>query len=118
MLISQLFTKTTKDAASDASSRNADLLTRGGYIHKTMAGVYSYLPLGLKVLRKVENIVREEMDAMRMRIGFLFQSNALYDSMTVRENLEFPMRRHSVELTAKEAEVTSSVYPSGADFAT
>lgn len=64
MLISQLFTKTTKDAASDASSRNADLLTRGGYIHKTMAGVYSYLPLGLKVLRKVENIVREEMNAI------------------------------------------------------
>lgn len=45
-----------------------------------------------------------EMDEMRQRIGFLFQSNALYDSMTVRENLEFPMRRHSIELTAKEAE--------------
>lgn len=64
MLISQLFTKTTKDAASDASSKNADLLTRGGFIHKTMAGVYSYLPLGLIVLRKVEQIVREEMNAI------------------------------------------------------
>lgn len=64
MLLSELFTRTTKDAASDASSRNADLLIRGGFIHKTMAGVYSYLPLGLKVLRAIENIVREEMDAV------------------------------------------------------
>ncbi|MFZ2905062.1 MAG: ATP-binding cassette domain-containing protein [Cyclobacteriaceae bacterium] len=37
---------------------------------------------------------REEMDQMRVEVGFLFQSNALYDSMTVRENLEFPLRRH------------------------
>ena len=46
----------------------------------------------------------ETLDAMRMRIGFLFQSNALYDSMTVRENLEFPMRRHAVNLTEEEAD--------------
>ncbi len=64
MLLSELFTRTTKDAASDASSRNADLLVRGGFIHKTMAGVYSYLPLGLRVLRAIETIVREEMDAI------------------------------------------------------
>jgi len=44
----------------------------------------------------------EELDKMRVRIGFLFQSNALYDSMTVRENLEFPMRRHFVKLEAAE----------------
>lgn len=37
---------------------------------------------------------REELDELRARVGFLFQSNALYDSMTVRENLEFPLRRH------------------------
>lgn len=64
MLISELFTRTSKDAASDASSRNADLLVRGGFIHKTMAGVYSYLPLGLRVLRSIEQIVREEMNAI------------------------------------------------------
>jgi len=64
MLLSHLFTKTSKDAASDASSKNADLLTRGGYIHKTMAGVYSYLPLGLAVLRNIEQIVREEMNGV------------------------------------------------------
>lgn len=64
MLLSQLFTRTSKEAVSDASSKNADLLTRAGYIHKTMAGVYSYLPLGLRVIRNVEKIVREEMDSV------------------------------------------------------
>lgn len=46
----------------------------------------------------------DELDKMRIQIGFLFQSNALYDSMTVRENLEFPMRRHGLELDEKDAE--------------
>jgi prolyl-tRNA synthetase len=64
MLLSQLFTKTSKDVASDADSINADLLTRAGFIHKTMAGAYSFLPLGLKVLKKIEGIIREEMDAI------------------------------------------------------
>jgi phospholipid/cholesterol/gamma-HCH transport system ATP-binding protein len=43
-----------------------------------------------------------EMDEIRVKVGFLFQSNALYDSMTVRENLEFPLRRHSFRLTQTE----------------
>lgn len=64
MLVSQLFTKTSKESTSDAASKNADLLTRAGFINKSMAGVYSYLPLGLRVLRKIEQIVREEMDAI------------------------------------------------------
>ncbi|HEY0742037.1 MAG TPA: ATP-binding cassette domain-containing protein [Chryseosolibacter sp.] len=42
----------------------------------------------------VSEMSQEELDALRARVGFLFQSNALYDSMTVRENLEFPLRRH------------------------
>lgn len=46
----------------------------------------------------------DALDKMRVRIGFLFQSNALYDSMTVRQNLEFPMRRHWIEISQKEAE--------------
>ncbi|MBK9257180.1 MAG: ATP-binding cassette domain-containing protein [Saprospiraceae bacterium] len=45
------------------------------------------------------------LDRLRMRIGFLFQSNALYDSMTVRENLEFPLRRHGVEYTKAEVNI-------------
>ena len=43
-----------------------------------------------------------ELDEVRTKVGFLFQSNALYDSMTVRENLEFPLRRHWIKLSAAE----------------
>jgi prolyl-tRNA synthetase len=59
---SQLFTKTRKEAPSDEVSKNAQLLIRAGYVHKEMAGVYSYLPLGLKVLNNIVQIIREEMD--------------------------------------------------------
>lgn len=61
---SQLFTKTRKEAPKDEVSKNAELLIRAGYIHKEMAGVYSYLPLGLRVLKKIEQIIREEMNAI------------------------------------------------------
>ncbi|MFA5889220.1 MAG: aminoacyl--tRNA ligase-related protein [Candidatus Paceibacterota bacterium] len=61
---SQLFTKTRKEAPTDETSKNAQLLIRGGYIHKEMAGVYSYLPLGLCVIKKIEGIIREEMNAI------------------------------------------------------
>ncbi len=64
MLLSQLFTRTSKEVVADASSKNAEFLARAGYIHKTMAGVYSYLPLGLRVIRKIEHIVREEMNSV------------------------------------------------------
>jgi prolyl-tRNA synthetase len=81
MRLSHLFTKTSKDSQSDASSKNADLLVRGGFIHKTMAGVYSYLPLGLRVLRKIEQIVREEMD----RVG---GQEILMSALSPKENWE------------------------------
>ncbi len=61
---SQLFTKTRKEAPKDEVSKNAQLLIRAGYVHKEMAGVYSYLPLGRRVLEHIEQIVREEMDAI------------------------------------------------------
>jgi prolyl-tRNA synthetase len=64
MLQSKIFTKTKKEAPRDEVSKNAQLLTRGGFVHKEMAGVYSYLPLGLRVLKKIENIIREEMNAI------------------------------------------------------
>lgn len=51
----------------------------------------------------------EELDYLRMKIGFLFQSNALYDSMTVRENLEFPLRRHSVKKDLSPAKTNELV---------
>jgi len=44
----------------------------------------------------------DELDRLRTKVGFLFQSNALYDSMTIRENLEFPLRRHWIEITQPE----------------
>ncbi len=62
MRYSQLFTKTLKETPRDEKSVNAQLLLRAGFIYKEMAGVYSYLPLGLRVLRKIENIIREEME--------------------------------------------------------
>jgi len=65
MLQSKLFTKAQKAAPKDEKSINAKLLTRAGFIYKEMAGVYSFLPLGLRVLQKIESIIREEMD----RIG-------------------------------------------------
>lgn len=61
---SQLFTKTTKQAPKDETSINAQLLIRAGFVDKLAAGVYSFLPMGLRVLNKVENIIREEMNAI------------------------------------------------------
>jgi len=64
MLQSQLFTKPRKEAPKDEVSKNAQLLVRGGFIDKLQAGVYSYLPLGLRVLKHIEQIIREEMNAV------------------------------------------------------
>ncbi len=61
---SKLYTKTRKEAPSDEVSKNAILLTRAGYIHKEMAGVYTFLPLGLRVLRKIEDIIRFHMNTV------------------------------------------------------
>ena len=61
---SKLYTKTRKETPSDEVSKNAILLTRAGFIHKEMAGVYTFLPLGLRVLTKIENIIRRQMDTI------------------------------------------------------
>jgi prolyl-tRNA synthetase len=61
---SALFTKTRKLAPKDEVAKNAQLLIRAGFIHKEMAGVYSLLPLGLRVFKKIEQIIREEMNAI------------------------------------------------------
>ncbi|MEK7103386.1 MAG: aminoacyl--tRNA ligase-related protein, partial [Patescibacteria group bacterium] len=55
---------TQKFAPKDEVSKNAQLLIRAGYVHKEMAGVYSYLPLGARVMAKIEAIIRQEMDAI------------------------------------------------------
>ncbi len=64
MRVSNLFTKTSKTSPADEVSKNAQLLIRAGFVYKEMAGVYAYLPLGMRVLEKIKQIVREEMNAI------------------------------------------------------
>src|SRR3989344_3558686 len=64
MKLSQLFTKTEKEAPKDEASVNAQLLERGGFVYKNNSGIYSYLPLGWRVIGKISKIIREEMSAI------------------------------------------------------
>lgn len=59
-----LFTKTRREAPADEVSKNAILLMRAGFIHKELAGVYAFLPLGKRVIDKISQIIREEMNAV------------------------------------------------------
>src|SRR5438309_507591 len=61
---SQLFTKTLREAPREEVSTNAILLERGGFVHKNSAGIYTYLPLGWRIISKIANIVREEMNTI------------------------------------------------------
>lgn len=61
---SELFTKTLRNVPKDEETINSQLLVRAGFVNKLMAGVYSYLPLGLRVLNKVAQVVREEINAI------------------------------------------------------
>src|SRR5581483_7819203 len=63
MRMSRLFLRTLRDDPADAEVDSHRLLVRAGYIRKVAAGIYSWLPLGYRVLRRVEEIVRQEMDA-------------------------------------------------------
>ena len=63
MYYSHVFSKTSKTVPADADSVNAQLLTQAGFIAKQMAGVYIFLPLGLRVLNKIQDIIREELNA-------------------------------------------------------
>ena len=62
MKLSNYYVPTLKEAPKDETARNGALLVRAGYIHKEMAGVYDYLPLGLKVIENIKQIVREELN--------------------------------------------------------
>lgn len=64
MRLSKTFVKTLRNAPKDEMALNAQLLIRAGYIHKEMAGVYDYLPLGLRVIEKIKNVIREELNAI------------------------------------------------------
>ena len=62
MRFSKTFIKTLREAPKDETAKNGAFLIRAGYIHKEMAGVYDYLPLGLRVLENIKNIVRDELN--------------------------------------------------------
>ena len=68
---SELFTKTRKESPAGEEAKNAKLLIRAGYIHKELAGVYSYLPLGLLTLNKIIGVIRREMNAIGGQEVFL-----------------------------------------------
>lgn len=65
MRVTEVFTKTSKTAPADEVAKNAQLLIRAGFVYKEMAGVYAYLPYGIRVIEKIKQIVREEMNAIR-----------------------------------------------------
>jgi phospholipid/cholesterol/gamma-HCH transport system ATP-binding protein len=72
---------------------------------KCLVGLVTADKGALKVFdTDITNLDSQQLNAIRVRIGFLFQNSALYDSMTVKENLLFPLKRHSKKLTGKEAE--------------
>ncbi|MBR3138814.1 prolyl-tRNA synthetase [Candidatus Saccharibacteria bacterium] len=62
MRLTNTFVKTLREAPKDETAKNGALLSRAGYIHKEMAGVYDYLPLGLRVIENIKNIIREELN--------------------------------------------------------
>ncbi|MEI7579353.1 MAG: proline--tRNA ligase [bacterium] len=92
MRYSQLYTKTNK-AAKEFDSLNATLLIKAGYIHQLMAGVYTFLPLGLRVLTKIENIIREEMDQIGTEI--------LMPALSPKKNWEITGRIETVDVLFK-----------------
>lgn len=113
MRLSHLFTRTSKEANKSEVSRNAQLLMRAGYVSKLMAGVYQFLPLGLRVLNKIENIIREEMNAVGGQ-------EVLMPSLHPRENWEKTGRWDSVDVlyklssgdkTAKDADYDLALAP-------
>jgi prolyl-tRNA synthetase len=116
MKYSQLFVKTQKELPSQENSKNAELLIRAGFIKKEMAGVYSYLPLGYRVLRKVEEIVREEMnkaDAVEILMPIMspqenWKKTDRWD-MDVLYKLETDLEKHAALCPTHEEVVTPLV---------
>ncbi len=106
MRYSKLFGKTIKDAPKDELAVNAKLLTRAGFIRREVSGVYNYLPLGLKVIEKISNIIREEMNA----IG---GQELLLSSLQNKESWEKTNRWNSFDALFKLTSVLDHEYPLG-----
>lgn len=96
MMYSKLFGKTNKTAPADADSANARLLLQGGFVDQLAAGIYTYLPLGLRVLEKIKHIVREEMNALgaqevlmpALHPKALYEATGRWDTIDVMFKLE------------------------------
>ncbi|MBP7005731.1 hypothetical protein KBB27_01245 [Patescibacteria group bacterium] len=106
MRFRQMFTKTVRSASQEAESINAQLLLRGGFVRQEMAGVYSWLPLGLRVLRNVEAIVREEMNA-------LDGQEVLMSALQPKENWVQTGRWDNVDVLFKMPSQTGKEYALG-----
>ncbi len=91
---SELFSKTNKSTPKDEESVNAQLLIRGGYIDKLLAGIYSYLPLGFRTCKKIEEIIREEINAVGGQEIFM-------PSMHPKENWEKTDRWNNLDVLVK-----------------
>ena len=103
---SQLFGKTSKTSEAGATSINHDLLVRAGFVDQLMAGVYSYLPLGWRVLDKISNIVREEMDKAGGQEIYL-------PALHPKENWEKTKRWDKMDVLFKLDSQTGSSYALG-----
>jgi len=90
MKLSQLFTKTSKNISAQTESINAQLLLRAGFIYQEMAGVYAFLPLGMRVIKNIEVIIREEMD----KIG----EEILLPALSSRERWHATKRHDTVDV--------------------
>ena len=106
MRMSELFTKVSKTAPADAETANAKYLVQAGFVDQVMAGVYTWLPLGLRVLRRVEQIVREEMDALGATELFM-------PSLQPKEFWETTSRWESVDILFKLNSQTGKEYALG-----
>jgi prolyl-tRNA synthetase len=103
MKLSKLFSKTTKDLPADEVSKNAQLLIKAGYVYKNMAGVYAMLPLGLKVINKIEEIVRQEMN----RIG---AQEVLMNALHPKKNWDTTGRWETFDVLFKVPSQTKAEY--------
>lgn len=102
----QLFTKTSRQASKEEPSVNAQLLVKAGYVDKLMAGVYSYLPLGYRVLRNLESLIRKEMNAVNGQEVFL-------PALHPKENWQTTGRWNTVDVLFKIKSQTDHEYALG-----
>lgn len=114
MKLSQSFVSTLREAPKDAETVNHKLLVRAGFVRQLMAGVYTYLPLGLKVLNKINNIVREEMNAIGgievlmplMHPSRLWKSTGAWDKSDVLFKVKSRTKRDYALAQSNEETVT------------